>query len=273
MSRSTRRGVTLAEVLVTLAIIAILVGLLLPATRRIREPANRMKCSNNLKQLMLALHNYEEVAGRPAAYPSTGDPGPAVERRFPPGCIGPGTTPEDRLSWMVAVLPYMEQDAVHKQFDDKKAYADNRTAARIKVGPYLCPEAPQPADAVSHYVAMAGVGRDAAALPAGAVGNGFMGYDRLTRLAMIEDGSSHTIALMETRSDLGPWARGGPSTLRGLDPTDVPLIGDQRPFGGHGAGMNVAMADGSVRFVRASVKPEGLAAAITIAGDDPADLD
>ncbi len=49
MSRSARHGVTLAEVLVTLAILALVVGLLLPAARRIREPANRMKCSNNLR--------------------------------------------------------------------------------------------------------------------------------------------------------------------------------------------------------------------------------
>ena len=60
-----------------------------------------------------------------------------------------------------------------------------------------------------------------------------MGYDRLTSLAMIKDGTSNTIALMETRFDLGPWARGGASTLRGFDPADVPLYGDQRPFGGH----------------------------------------
>jgi prepilin-type processing-associated H-X9-DG protein len=78
---------------------------------------------------------------------------------------------------------------------------------------------------------------------------------------------------METRSGLGPWARGGPSTVRGFDPADVPLHGDGRPFGGHSSGMNVAMADGSVRFLRATVDPAKLAAAITIAGGESAELD
>src|SRR5438477_540449 len=81
------------------------------------------------------------------------------------------------------------------------------------------------------------VGRDAATRPAGAPGNGFMGYDRATTMAMIKDGAAFTIGLMETRSGLGPWARGGASTLRGFDPADLPLYGDGRPFGGHEGGM------------------------------------
>ena len=100
-----------------------------------------------------------------------------------------------------------------------------------------------------------------------------MGYDRLTSVAMIKDGTSNTIALLETRFGLGPWARGGGSNLRGFDPADVPLHGDQRPFGGHAAGMYAAMADGSVRFIRSSIEPEKLAATITIAGGERVDLD
>jgi prepilin-type processing-associated H-X9-DG protein len=100
-----------------------------------------------------------------------------------------------------------------------------------------------------------------------------MGHERLTSMATIKDGSSNTIALMETRSGLGPWARGGTSNVRGFDPGDLPWYGEDRPFGGHANGINVAMADGSVRFIRSSVDPQKLAAAITIAGNEPFDLD
>jgi prepilin-type processing-associated H-X9-DG protein len=266
--------VTLIEVLVVVAIIAILVGLFLPATRRVRGASERAQCQNNLKQLMLALHRYEST-GRPAPYPSTGVPGGPVEQLFPPGCSGPGRTPEERLSWMVALLPFLEQGPLSRQFDAEKGYAGNLPAAQSRIRTFLCPAGNEAATggAVTHYVAMAGIGRDAAGRPAGAAGNGFMGHDRWTSLATITDGTSGTIALMETRVGLGPWARGGASNVRGFDPADVPLHGDGRPFGGHPGGMQAAMADGSVRFVRASIEPRKLAAAITVAGGEPVDLD
>ena len=80
-------------------------------------------------------------------------------------------------------------------------------------------------------------------------------------------------SVMETRFDLGPWARGGSSTVRGFDPTGPSLQSDNPPFGGHPTGMNVAMADGSVRFLSSSIDPKRLAAAITIAGGEPVELD
>jgi hypothetical protein len=211
---------------------------------------------NNLKQIMLAMHSYENSKGG-----------------YPPGCVGPGTFPEERLSWLVALLPHLEQDRLYRQFDLEKAYAGNLSAAQTTVQTLVCPMAT--ADAVTHYVAMAGIGDDAAARPAGAVGNGFMGYDRLTSVDMIKDGTAKTIALMETRLGLGPWARGGSSTLRGVDPADVPLRGDDGQFNGHTGTMQLhaAFVDGSVRSIRPTIEPKNLTAAITIAGGEAVDLD
>ena len=176
---------------------------------------------------------------------------------------------------MVKLLPYLEQDSLYRQLHPEKGYAGNLPAVHTRIKTFLCPASKEgaTAEAVTHYVALSGIGHAAAEQPAGAAGNGFMGYDRRTSVSMIKDGTSNTIALMETRVGLGPWARGGASTLRGFDPTDVPPSGDQRPFGGHADGMHAAMADGSVRFLPSSIDAKKLAAAITIAGGESVDLD
>jgi prepilin-type N-terminal cleavage/methylation domain-containing protein len=138
VSRPSRRAAfTLIELLVVIAIIAILIGLLLPAVQKIREAANRMKCSNNLKQLGLGLHNHHDAMGE---FP------PARERKFSTTTNGYVTH-----SWTPKILPYIEQDNLYKiyRFDVNWDAAPNAGgppnpgAIRNKVPVFLCPSAPQ----------------------------------------------------------------------------------------------------------------------------------
>jgi prepilin-type processing-associated H-X9-DG protein len=120
------------------------------------------------------------------------------------------------------------------------------------------------------------VGADAPSLPAGDGHAGIFSYDR--RSAFAKDGAFSTLLMLESARDNGPWAQGGPGTVRGLDPADQPYLGTGRPFGGthfaentlfeHGRsiGCNAAMVDGSVRFLRETIDPQVLEALATIAG-------
>lgn len=132
LGRKNRRGFTLIELLVVIAIIAILIGLLLPAVQKIREAANRMKCSNNLKQLGLGLMNYESANG---FMPTSG------EGNYP-GAVPPATG-FDIHSFFTQVLPYVEQDNAFKIFDITVPYDHPsnvaRGAGKQKINTFLCP--------------------------------------------------------------------------------------------------------------------------------------
>ena len=95
---------TLIELLVVIAIIAVLIGLLLPAVQKVREAANRMKCANNLRQLGIGLHNYHDAQGG-----------------FPPSVTKQTTL---NLSWVLFLLPYIEQENLYNRFDFTKVWSD-----------------------------------------------------------------------------------------------------------------------------------------------------
>jgi prepilin-type N-terminal cleavage/methylation domain-containing protein len=264
-----RRGFTLIELLVVIAIIAILIGLLLPAVQKIREAANRMKCSNNLKQISLAAHNYESSNGM-----------------FPPG-INMNTY----VGTLAYLLPYLEQDNLYNQINPDQfslppggttgpwwgvAYAQ----AQARISMYLCPSDSQevPTTGVmAYYYTTPGslaygwfgpttpLGRTNYAANAGALGKtgdafwdqwaGPYHQNSRTTFGSITDGTSNTIAFGETLGGTAPgprdfapcWMGGGNLPTAWALPTTSSLTNYSSK---HPTVVNFGMGDGSVRTVK-----------------------
>lgn len=126
------RGFTLIELLVVIAIVAVLIGLLLPAVQKVREAASRAKCTNNLKQIGLAYHNYESTNG---AFPPASEASTYVS-----GAYG-GTPTTRRTGWGVYILAYCEQESLARQYrlDLDLAEEPNATLIQNKIPAWRCP--------------------------------------------------------------------------------------------------------------------------------------
>jgi len=164
-----RPGFTLIELLVVIAIIAVLIALLLPAVQAAREAARRSQCINNLKQLGLAAQNYHDTQ---LSFPSQIGAGPVS-----PGLVAPT---EHRISWLVEILPHLEQPALFNAYNFTPTTAawsapENSTVYCSKVNTFICPSYPgQSAYSPSAY----GASSPSTALPLapGATGVGVACY-------------------------------------------------------------------------------------------------
>ncbi len=213
---------------------------------QLRQTSERVECVNRLRMIGVALNMYADRHKRfPAA---TKDP-----RRLPP---------DRRLSWLADVLPLMgagtsqagRYQEIAKAIDRNEGWDDpaNATALATPVRVFLCPAHPhnvaRRSPAVTDYVGIAGIDPEAVNLPRDDVRAGMFGNDRGVRRREVERGISHTMMVVETSADNGPWLAGGHPTARGLAPDEEHYLGWDRPFGGMHPGVtNVLWVDGSVR--------------------------
>jgi prepilin-type processing-associated H-X9-DG protein len=289
---------------VVITIIGILMALLLPAVQSVRESARRVTCKNNLKQIALALTNYQTKL-----------------ERFPPSKI---TKPKNH-SWVPFILPYIEQQGMYDQYrwDVNWANQANQDIVNLQIEVLCCPSAPSPGRRIDHI----GGGKTAAtsdfSMPTGYSGNlistglvpsvpkrlAVMSANRSIPMALVRDGASNTLIVTEdggrpehwTRLGMGPrrlnlncgnldvsggrvlggaWAShriGIPLhgfTADGLScpgPCPINCTNNNEAFSFHPAGINASFADGSVHFLDDDIDIQVYAALITREGDEPID--
>lgn len=260
---SNRRlpGFTLAELLVTISIIGVLAGLLLPAVQAARQAARRAQCMNNLRQIGIALHGYH-----------------LSHQTLPPGCLqwrGPGRSVSmKQFAWSALILKYLEQGNLHEQIDFHYPFDDTRNAraAAVVLSVYLCPAAvasPPGGRGKTDYGGLYGERITAR----GRTDNGVFVYDEAIRFEEIRDGLSGTLCVAEdTRGPDAEWINGRNVFEQSGGVNDPEAwIGDNEIRGDHTGGAMVLVLDGHTRLLSSSIDKLTLAALITRAeGDLPA---
>jgi prepilin-type N-terminal cleavage/methylation domain-containing protein/prepilin-type processing-associated H-X9-DG protein len=293
---------TLLELLVVIALIAVLIGLLLPAVQKVREAANRMACSNNLKQIGLACHQHHDNYGV-----------------FPPGWAGaPFTVPQGQIiqgghGTFPFLLPYLEQEALARiyRWDRRAQGPENQPVATTQLKTFQCPSA-EPNRWVTavqdprnyRYGGKGACGDYAGVLEIdprlvqlglvdrAANYQGVLAVNYLARLADITDGASQTLLVTEcagrptlwrtgrpvpgTYAPGGVWVSGtmifgqgsSPDGAKKLGPCAINCTNDREVYSFHPSGPNAVFADGSVHFLKAGLDIRLFARLVTRAGGE-----
>jgi len=253
-----RTAFTLVELLVVIAIIGILVALLLPAVQAAREAARRTQCTNNLKQMGLAVHNYHDSQ---LSLPTGGDNGPL-------NCCAPDNDRIDRFSWTFHILPYMEQEPIYSLWPNNIPQLQ-KTILSV----YICPTKRQ-------KKLYQGVAKSCYAGSIGTGSNGIFTQSsgRWIGLNAITDGTSNTLMVGEGQvhrrfmegggccgDNESAWMSGwADDVLRNGNSPPAPdvsnstlpsNIADGRFGSSHSGVMPAVFADGSVRLVKFTVDP------------------
>jgi prepilin-type processing-associated H-X9-DG protein len=209
------------ELLVVIAIIGILIALLLPAIQAAREAGRRMACSNNLKQIGLALHNYHDTL---QSFPPEG----IYNREYPPNLANTSTPAHRGFTWVALALPYFEQKPLQDRINYKlplwgQLMPDGTQVASVRLKMLSCPSAPDFGDGKNVW----DIGETCYPGNGGWEGfnhhtyyNGFFCQGKTRKMSDIRDGTSNTIAVSENgrfgaqgKPGAHQW-RGGSGMLR-----------------------------------------------------------